>query len=90
MRKAHDNHLAKPLARPLAKPLARPSTSRLLLAVSLAAGLVASGCTTNRNLGNGAPTRSGPELRTAPTSGVTGASERDTPVLPPPMTSSRT
>lgn len=61
--------------------------SRSLLAVSLAASLAALGCTTNLNPGNGTPTRSGPELRSAPTSGVTSGSET---VTPPPMTSSYT
>lgn len=56
-----------------------------ILATTLAASLAALGCTTNQNLGNGTPTRSGPEVRTAPTSGVTGGGE-----VPanPPMTSS--
>ncbi len=56
-----------------------------MLAITLAASLAALGCTTNHNLGNGTPTRSGPEVRTAPTSGVTGGGE-----VPanPPMTSS--
>ena len=62
-------------------------TSRSLLAVSLAASLAAFGCTTNQNLGNGTPVRSGGELRSAPTSGVTSGQERATP---PPMTSSYT
>jgi hypothetical protein len=65
--------------------LIRRRTLRPLLAVSLAASLAAFGCTTNHNLGNGTPTRVGPELRSAPTSGVTSGSERE---LPPPMTSS--
>ena len=63
-------------------------TSRSLLAVSLAASLAALGCTTNHNLGNGTPTRSGPDVRTGPTSGVTTGGESYTPPLPPPMTSS--
>jgi len=63
-------------------------TSRSLLAVSLAASLAALGCTTNQNLGNGTPTRSGPDMRTAPTSGVTIGGETYTPPLPPPMMSS--
>lgn len=67
--------------------LARRRTSRPLLAVSLAASLAAFGCTTNQNLGNGTPNRSGSELRSAPTSGVTSGQER---VMPPPMTSSYT
>jgi hypothetical protein len=61
--------------------------SRSLLAISLAASLAAFGCTTNQNIGNGTPTRSGPEVRTAPTSGVTSGGETTTPVNPP-MTSS--
>src|SRR5687768_6545260 len=61
--------------------------TRSLLAVSLAASLAAFGCTTNQNLGNGTPVRSGGELRSAPTSGVTSGQERSTP---PPMTSSYT
>lgn len=61
--------------------------TRSLLAVSLAASLAAFGCTTNQNLGNGTPGRSGGELRSAPTSGVTSGQERSTP---PPMTSSYT
>ena len=63
-------------------------TKDLLLAASLAASLVAFGCTTNQNLGNGTPTRSGPDVRTAPTSGVTTGGETYTPPMPPPMTSS--
>jgi len=63
-------------------------TSRSLLVVSLAASLAAFGCTTNQNLGNGTPTRSGPDVRTGPTSGVTTGGESYTPPLPPPMTSS--
>lgn len=63
-------------------------TSRSLLAVSLAASLAAIGCTTNQNLGNGTPTRSGPDVRTGPTSGVTSGGESYTPPMPPPMTSS--
>ncbi len=62
-------------------------TSRSLLAITLAASLAALGCTTNRNLGDGTPTRSGPDVRTAPTSGVTSGGER---TMPPPMTSSYT
>lgn len=69
------------------KNLQKRRTAGPLLAVSLAASLAAFGCTTNRNLGNGTPTRSGPDVRTAPTSGVTSGSEGETPVLPPPMTS---
>lgn len=69
------------------KDLARGRASRSLLAVSLAASLAAFGCTTNQNLGNGSPVRSGGELRSAPTSGVTSGQERATP---PPMTSSYT
>ncbi|HYC90110.1 MAG TPA: hypothetical protein VEO54_12920 [Thermoanaerobaculia bacterium] len=67
--------------------LQKQRTSRSLLAVSLAASLAAFGCTTNLNPGNGIPTRSGPELRSAPTSGVTSGSERVT-TTPQPMTSS--
>lgn len=63
----------------------RRPTSRLL-AISLAASLAAFGCTTNHTLGNGTPTRSGPELRSSPTSGVTIGGESTTP----PMTSSST
>jgi hypothetical protein len=69
------------------KDLARGRASRSLLAVSLAASLAAFGCTTNQNLGNGTPVRSGGEMRSAPTSGVTSGQERATP---PPMTSSYT
>lgn len=69
------------------KDLARTRISRSLLAVSLAASLAAFGCTTNQNLGSGTPGRSGSELRTAPTSGVTIGQERP---VPPPMTSSYT
>ncbi|HEX6095184.1 MAG TPA: hypothetical protein VF432_02585 [Thermoanaerobaculia bacterium] len=61
--------------------------SRSLLAISFAASLAALGCTTNHNIGNGTPTRSGPDVRTAPTSGVTSGGETATPVNPP-MTSS--
>ena len=67
--------------------LRRQRALRPLLAVSLAASLAAFGCSTNLNPGSGTPTRVGPELRTAPTSGVTSGSERP---LPPPMTSSYT
>jgi len=63
-------------------------TSRSLLAVSIAASLAAFGCTTNHNLGNGTPTRSGPDVRSAPTSGVTTGGETYTLPPPPPMTSS--
>lgn len=61
--------------------------SRSLLAISLAASLAAFGCTTNLNPGNGTPTRS-PEVRTAPTAGVTSGGETTTPPVNPPMTSS--
>jgi hypothetical protein len=71
----------------ISKDLQKRRTSRSLLAVSLAASLAAFGCTTNLNPGNGTPTRSGPEIRTAPTSGVGSGSET---VTPPPMTSSYT
>ncbi len=69
------------------KYLAGQRTSRSLLAITLAASLAAFGCTTNQTLGNGTPTRSGPEIRRAPTSGVTTGGETSTP---PPMTSSYT
>jgi hypothetical protein len=59
-----------------------------MLAITLAASLAALGCTTNHTLGNGTPTRSGPEVRTAPTSGVTSGGETETPPVNPPMTSS--
>ena len=59
-----------------------------LLAMALAASLAAVGCTTNQNYGNGTPTRSGPDVRSAPTSGVTSGGETYTPPMPPPMTSS--
>lgn len=71
----------------ISNDLQKRRTSRSLLAVSLAASLAAFGCTTNLNPGNGTPTRSGPELRSAPTSGVSTGSERLTPP-PQPMTSS--
>lgn len=71
----------------ISKDLQKRRTSRSLLAVSLAASLAAFGCTTNLNPGNGTPTRSGPEIRSAPTSGVGSGSET---VTPPPMTSSYT
>ena len=71
----------------ISKDLQKRQTSRSLLAVSLAASLAAVGCTTNLNPGNGTPTRSGPEIRSAPTSGVGSGSET---VTPPPMTSSYT
>ena len=71
--------------------LHRQRTSRSLLAISLAASLAAFGCTTNHNLGNGTPARSGPEVRSAPTSGVTSGGETTTPpVTNPPMMSSYT
>ena len=59
-----------------------------LLAMSLAASVIAFGCTTDRTLGNGhLGGRSGVPM--APTSGVTSGSETEpTPTLPPPMTSS--
>ena len=69
------------------KDLRGRRATRSLLAVSLAASLAAFGCTTNQNLGNGTPVRSGGELRGAPTSGVTSGQERSTP---PTMTSSWT
>ena len=69
------------------KSLRAQRTTRSLLAVSLAATLAAAGCTTNQNLGNGTPARSGSELRSAPTSGVTSGRERTSPQ---PMTSSYT
>jgi hypothetical protein len=72
------------------KGLPGQRTLRPLLAMTLAASLAAFGCTTNQNLGNGTPTRSGPEVKTAPTSGVTSGGETATPVTPPPMTSSYT
>jgi hypothetical protein len=71
----------------ISKDLQKRRTSRSLLAVSLAASLAAFGCTTNLNPGNGAPARSGPEIRTTPTSGISTGSETATP---PPMTSSYT
>lgn len=61
--------------------------TRSLLAITLAASLAAFGCTTHQNLGDGTPTRSGPDVRTAPTSGMTSGGER---TVPPPMTSSYT
>jgi hypothetical protein len=67
------------------KDLRKRRLPAALLAVSLAASLAAAGCTTNHTLGNGTPTRSGPELRTAPTSGLSSGTEQQTP---PPMTSS--
>jgi hypothetical protein len=70
------------------KDLQTRRISRSLLAVTLAASLAAFGCTTNLNPGNGTPTRSGPEIRTLPTTGISGASESVPP--PPPMTSSYT
>ena len=70
------------------KDLLEQLTTRSLLAITLAASLAASGCTSNRNPGSGTPTRVTPELRTAPTSAITSGSE--TPTLPPPMTSSYT
>ncbi|HEV7242070.1 MAG TPA: hypothetical protein VGQ36_22765 [Thermoanaerobaculia bacterium] len=60
----------------------------LWLAASFAASLAAISCTSNHNLGNGTPTRSGPDVRTAPTSGVTTGGETYTPPMPPPMMSS--
>ena len=67
--------------------LHRGRTSRSLLAVTLAASLAAFSCTTNQNPGNGNPT-SMPEMRTAPTSGVTSGGESYTPPQNPPMMSS--
>jgi hypothetical protein len=58
---------------------------RTLLAIPLSLSLIAFGCTTDRTLGNGnLSDYSG--VRSAPTSGTTTGSQ--TPVLPPPMTSS--
>ena len=66
-------------------------TLRSLLAFTLAASLAAFGCTTNLNPGNGTPMRVGPELRSAPTSGISTGSETPVPPPPPPpMTSSYT
>lgn len=62
------------------------SASRMLLAVSLSTSLAAVGCTTDRHLGFGDPSRPAPALRTAPTGGITTGQE--TAPLPPPMTSS--
>jgi hypothetical protein len=62
-------------------------TTRALLAVSLTASLAAGGCTSNRNLGDGQPSRSDPAVRVTPTSGVTSGSEHP-PTVPPSMTSS--
>lgn len=62
------------------------SASRMLLVASLSVSLAAVGCTTDRHLGNGVPTRSEPMIRTAPTAGVTSGTE--TAPLPVPMTSS--
>ena len=71
----------------ISNDLQKRRTTSSLLAVSLAASLAAFGCTTNLNPGNGTPTRTGPELRSAPTSGVSTGTER---VTSPPqsMTSS--
>lgn len=72
------------------KHLSSQPALRPLLAFSLLVSMAAFGCTTNLNPGNGTPTRVGPELRGAPTSGVTSGSET-APVPappPPPMTSS--
>jgi hypothetical protein len=71
----------------ISNDLQKRRTSRSLLAVSLAASLAAFGCTTNLNPGNGTPTRTGPELRSSPTSGISTGTERVTPP-PQPMTSS--
>lgn len=57
-----------------------------LLVVTAIATLAAAGCTTDRQLGWGAPETTSPALRVAPTSGITTGSE--TPALPPPMMSS--
>lgn len=67
--------------------LSQRSATKTLLAVSFSLSLAALACTTNHTPGNGTPTRSGPEVRTAPTSGITSSSE-SAPALPPPMTSS--
>ena len=77
------------------KNLQRTRASRSLLAVSLAASLAAFGCSTNYTLGDGVPDRSGPEVQSAPTSGINSGSERPTPppvernYLPPMTSSSR-
>jgi hypothetical protein len=57
-----------------------------LLAISLCATMLAFGCTTDRNLGNGTPVVT-PGLRTSPTSGPSTGSE-SAPVPPPMMSSS--
>ncbi|HEV7766293.1 MAG TPA: hypothetical protein VGQ76_14915 [Thermoanaerobaculia bacterium] len=59
--------------------------SRTLLAISLFASMVAFGCTTNRNLGNGSPVVT-PGVRTVPTGAAPAGSESQP--LPPPMMSS--
>ena len=56
------------------------------LAAVLCVTMASFGCTTDQMLGNGQPERSSPHVRSAPTAGVTSASEQ--PVMPPPMTSS--
>jgi hypothetical protein len=58
-----------------------------LVAISLCATMLAFGCTTDRNLGNGTPVVT-PGLRTSPTSGPSTGSENAP--TPPPMMSSST
>lgn len=64
----------------------RLQAGRGVVAGALCVALSAFGCTTDRTLGNGQPTRSTPYVRTAPTAGVSSGSQ--TSVLPPSMTSS--
>ena len=59
---------------------------RTFLAISLCASMVAVGCTTNRNVGNGGPVVT-PGVRTVPTGGTATGSESQ-PVPPPMMSSS--
>lgn len=59
---------------------------RTFLAISLCASMVAVGCTTNRNVGNGGPVVT-PGVRTVPTGGAATGSESQ-PVPPPMMSSS--
>ena len=62
----------------------RPAT-RMLVAISLCATMVAVGCTTDRTLGNGDPVVT-PGLRTSPTGGTSYGTESES--VPPPMMSS--
>jgi hypothetical protein len=66
--------------------LTQRGATRALVAISLSFSLVAFGCTTDRNLGNGDPVTT-PGLRTSPLGGASTGTE-SAPSVPPSMTSS--